>query len=238
MHFTIEEFIIVWTRIDQVTFLDRLVLRLQINTPALLLGLHIKMHHKTLFILQKQVRIKKIVARWLAGVKCLANGPSYDSQWSWRSFSLKKNTGIAMVESEPGETETKVAIWKFYGNRSWIPIMQLVYILNALSLVFLLFPFCLTGADVLSNVTFGDDLKINPFITGENKTRWLTTKRSAFIEECALKCVVLLESVGLNFVRGTRQCNMLRGERHPQPRIFHSKSWVKCLLKVKHQTCL
>ena len=91
MHFTIEEFIIVWTRIDQVTFLDRLVLRLQTNTPALLLGLHIKMLHKPLFILQKQVRIKKIVARWLAGVKCLANGPFYDSQWSWRSFSFKKH---------------------------------------------------------------------------------------------------------------------------------------------------
>lgn len=119
--------------------------------------------------------------------------------------------------------------------------MELVYILNALPLVFLLFPFCLTGADILSNVTAGDDLKINPFITGENSNfqdEVIETKRSVFIEECALKCVVLLECVGLNFVRGTRQCNMLRGDRHPQPRIFHSKSWVKCLLKVKYQTCL
>lgn len=118
--------------------------------------------------------------------------------------------------------------------------MELVYILNALPLVFLLFPFCLTGVDVLSNVTAGDDLKINHFITGENSNfqdEVIETK-SAFIEECALKCVVLLEWVGLNFVRGSRQCNMLRGDRHPQPRIFHSKSWVKCLLKVKYQTCL
>lgn len=91
-----------------------------------------------------------------------------------------------MVESEPGKTETKTAIWNFYGNRSWIPIMELVYILNALPLVFLLFLFCLTGADVLSNVTAGDDLKINPFITGENSNfqdEVIETKRSAFIEE-------------------------------------------------------